>query len=39
MTTNIKPCEHRYERVGTIGGEIIVHECRHCGDQYEKDVS
>lgn len=35
----IAPCQHEYQRAGTMGGCCIVYRCVKCGDEYEKDVS
>lgn len=41
LTLKPKPakCAHDYHTVGRAGHMVVVRECCHCGDQYEKDVS
>lgn len=37
--TDLKTCDHDYQRDGTYSCGCITMVCIHCGDSYERDVS
>lgn len=36
---DVETCKHDYSSDGTFSGGCVNMVCRHCGDEYERDVS